>query len=148
LQALLDGFVGQTANPYAARFATEDRAFIRNQAYKSTQTIADKDRERDDLFLYIKSFIESHLYCPIAAKKTAAQELDFALTPYREAHKRPYDGETAQIASFITVQPTLLTSPRWDSPKPCKTSNGATKSLTPSTPDAPPTRKNAFRLTT
>lgn len=86
---------------YVSLFEQEDVAFIQNQAYEATKEIEDKDKVRDDLFLYIKQTIESDLRCPLADKKAAAGKLSFALNPYRSANSRPYAENTAQITNFV-----------------------------------------------
>lgn len=86
---------------YAALFAQEDTAFIQNQAYEATKEVEAKDRERDDLFLYVKQTIDSNMYCPVANKKEAAQKLAFALKPYRSANTKPFAENTAQITNFV-----------------------------------------------
>ena len=93
--------IGALRETYASLFADEDTAFIQNQAYESTKEVEEKDRTRDELFLYIKQTIDSNLLCPLAHKKSAALKLDFALTPYRTANSRPYAENTAQITNFV-----------------------------------------------
>lgn len=93
--------IGQLRQTYASLFADEDTAFIQNQAYEATKEIEEKDRTRDELFLYVKQTIDSNLLCPLAAKKSAARKLSFALTPYRSANNRPYAENTAQITNFV-----------------------------------------------
>lgn len=75
--------IGALREIYANLFKDEDTAFIQNQAYESTKEVEEKDKIRDDLFLYIKQTIESDLRCPLADKKAAAVKLEFALTPYQ-----------------------------------------------------------------
>lgn len=87
---------------YATLFEEEDAAFVRNQSYESTKEIEAKDRVRDDLFVYAKQIISSNLLCPVADKKAAAQKLTYALTPYRQANKRPYAENTAQISNLVS----------------------------------------------
>lgn len=92
--------IGQLRQTYASLFADEDTAFIQNQAYEATKEIENKDKVRDDLFLYIKQTIDSNLRCPLADKKDAAGNLSFALNPYRSANSRPYAENTAQITNL------------------------------------------------
>lgn len=86
---------------YVALFQQEDTAFIQNQAYEATKEIESKDRERDDLFLYVKQTIDSNMYCPVANKKEAAGKLTFILTPYRSANTKPFAENTAQMTNFV-----------------------------------------------
>lgn len=86
---------------YAALFQKENTAFIQNKAYEATKEIEAKDRERDELFLYVKQTIDSNLYCPVADKKAAAQRLQFVLKPYRSANTRPFAENTAQVSNFV-----------------------------------------------
>lgn len=93
--------IGTLRETYASLFEQEDVAFIQNQAYEATKEVEEKDKVRDDLFLYIKQTIESDLRCPLADKKAAAEKLSFALNPYRSANSRPYAENTAQITNFV-----------------------------------------------
>lgn len=87
---------------YETLFQKEDEAFIQNRAYASTQEIEAKDRERDELFLYVKQTIDTNQYCPVADKKEAAQKLAFVLKPYRSANKKPFAENTAQVTNFVS----------------------------------------------
>lgn len=86
---------------YVALFDKENTAFIQNRAYESTKEIEAKDRERDDLFLYIKQTVDSNLYCPVATKKAAAEKLVFAMKPYRSANSKALTENTAQVANLV-----------------------------------------------
>lgn len=86
---------------YAALFDKENAAFIQNRAYESTKEVEAKDRERDDLFLYVKQTIDSNMYCPVANKKTAAEKLYFAMKPYRSANTKAFAENTAQITNLV-----------------------------------------------
>lgn len=86
---------------YLALFQQEDIAFIQNQAYEATKEIEMKDRERDELFIYVKQTIDSNVYCPVANKKQAAQKLTFGLKPYRSANTKAFAENTAQITNFV-----------------------------------------------
>lgn len=86
---------------YAALFDKENTAFIQNRAYESTKDVEAKDRERDDLFLYIKQTVDSNLYCPVAAKKAAAEKLSFAMKPYRSANSKAFAENTAQVTNLV-----------------------------------------------
>lgn len=86
---------------YVALFDKENTAFIQNRAYESTKEIEAKDRERDDLFLYIKQTVDSNLYCPVANKKAAAEKLAFAMKPYRSANTKAFAENTAQVTNLV-----------------------------------------------
>ena len=86
---------------YVALFDKENTAFIQNRSYDSTKEIEAKDRERDDLFLYIKQTVDSNLYCPIANKKSAAEKLAFAIKPYRLANSKAFSENTAQVTNLV-----------------------------------------------
>ena len=86
---------------YVALFEKENAAFIQNRAYESTKDVEAKDRERDDLFLYIKQTVDSNLYCPVANKKAAAEKLSFALKPYRSANTKAFAENTAQVTNLV-----------------------------------------------
>ena len=86
---------------YVVLFDKENTAFIQNRAYESTKEIEAKDRERDDLFLYIKQTVDSNLYCPVANKKAAAEKLAFAMKPYRSANSKAFAENTAQVTNLV-----------------------------------------------
>ena len=86
---------------YVALFDKENTAFIQNRAYESTKEIEAKDRERDDLFLYVKQTVDSNLYCPVATKKAAAEKLAFAMKPYRSANSKAFAENTAQVTNLV-----------------------------------------------
>lgn len=86
---------------YVALFEKENAAFIQNRAYESTKDVEAKDRERDDLFLYIKQTVDSNLYCPVANKKAAAEKLSFAMKPYRSANTKAFAENTAQVTNLV-----------------------------------------------
>lgn len=86
---------------YAALFQKENTVFIQNKAYEATKEIEAKDRERDELFLYVKQTIDSNLYCPVTSKKAAAQKLQFVLKPYRSANTKPFVENTAQVSNLV-----------------------------------------------
>lgn len=86
---------------YVALFDKENAAFIQNRAYESTKEIGAKDRERDDLFLYIKQTVDSNLHCPVATKKAAAEKLAFAMKPYRSANSKAFAENTAQVTNLV-----------------------------------------------
>lgn len=93
--------IGTLRETYLSLFKQEDTAFIQNQTYEATKEIEEKDKMRDDLFLYVKQTIESNLRCPLADKKAAAEKLSFVLNPYRSANSRPYAENTAQVTNFV-----------------------------------------------
>ena len=86
---------------YVALFDKENTAFIQNRAYESTKEIEAKDRERDDLFLYVKQTVDSNFYCPVATKKAAAEKLAFAMKPYRSANTKAFAENTAQVTNLV-----------------------------------------------
>ena len=86
---------------YAALFDKENTAFIQNRAYESTKEVEAKDRVRDELFLYVKQTVDSNLYCPVAAKKAAAEKLSFAMKPYRSANSKAFAENTAQVTNLV-----------------------------------------------
>ena len=86
---------------YVALFEKENAAFIQNRAYESTKDVEAKDRERDDLFLYIKQTVDSNLYCPVANKKATAEKLSFAMKPYRSANTKAFAENTAQVTNLV-----------------------------------------------
>ena len=86
---------------YVVLFEKENAAFIQNRAYESTKDVEAKDRERDDLFLYIKQTVDSNLYCPVATKKAAAEKLAYVMKPYRSANTKAFAENTAQVTNLV-----------------------------------------------
>lgn len=93
--------IDRLRSDYVALFDKENTAFIQNRAYESTKEIEAKDRERDDLFLYVKQTVDSNLYCPVATKKAAAEKLAFAMKPYRSANTKAFAENTAQVTNLV-----------------------------------------------
>ena len=88
---------------YAALFKNEDDLYAQLKAYELTQDLDAKDRVRDEIYIYVKQTVAAHLYSPIPAKKTAAQKLDFALTPYKHADKKPAAENTALVTNALQM---------------------------------------------
>lgn len=87
---------------YADLFRREDEAFIQSRALEATPEVEEKDRVRDEIFLYLVQTVEASLFCPLADKKAAAQKLQFAIKPYRQAASKPYAENTAQVTNLVT----------------------------------------------
>jgi hypothetical protein len=86
---------------YEKLFRKEDEAFTRNRAFEETKDIQAADQKRDELFFFIKRFIENMKYNPDHQLKVAGLNLDEALEPYRNAHRKSFQENTVLIDSFI-----------------------------------------------
>ena len=86
---------------YEKLFKKEDEAFTRNRAFEETKEVQAADKKRDELFFFIKRFIENMKYNPDPAIKEAGKDLDKALEPYRNAHRKSLHENTALLDSFI-----------------------------------------------
>jgi hypothetical protein len=86
---------------YEKLFRKEDEAFTRNRAFEETKDIQAADQKRDELFYFIKRFIENMKYNPDPALKAAGRSLDEALEPYRNAHRKSFQENTLMIDSFV-----------------------------------------------
>ncbi|MDR1938064.1 MAG: DUF6261 family protein [Tannerellaceae bacterium] len=86
---------------YEKLFRKEDEAFTRNRAFEETKDIQAADQKRDELFFFIKRFIENMKYNPDPVLKAAGHNLDEVLEPYRNAHRKSFQENTAQIDSFV-----------------------------------------------
>jgi glutamate synthase domain-containing protein 2 len=86
---------------YEKLFRKEDEAFTRNRAFEETKDIQAADQKRDELFFFIKRFIENMKYNPDPQLKAAGINLDEALEPYRNAHRKSFQENTVLIDSFI-----------------------------------------------
>lgn len=54
---------------YADLFKREDDLYLQARAYEETQAMNEKDRERDDLYIYIKQMVAAMLYSPVPEKR-------------------------------------------------------------------------------
>lgn len=88
---------------YADLFKREDDLYMQARAYEETQAMNEKDRERDDLFIYIKQMVATMLYSPVPEKKIAAQKIDFQMRPYKDAASKPAAENTAQVTNCLQV---------------------------------------------
>jgi glutamate synthase domain-containing protein 2 len=86
---------------YEKLFRKEDEAFTRNRAFEETKDIQIADQKRDELFFFIKRFIENMKYNPDPQLKAAGINLDEALEPYRNAHRKSFQENTLLIDSFV-----------------------------------------------
>ncbi len=86
---------------YEKLFRKEDEAFMRNRGFEETKEIQAADHKRDELFFFIKRFIENMKYNPDPHVKEAGKELDKALDPYRNAHRKSLQENTILMDSFI-----------------------------------------------
>jgi hypothetical protein len=86
---------------YERIFRKEDEAFTRNRAFEETKDIQAADQKRDELFYFIKRFIENMNYNPDPVLKAAGRSLDEALEPYRNAHRKSFQENTVLIDSFV-----------------------------------------------
>ena len=86
---------------YEKLFRKESEAFTRNRAFEETKEIQAADQKRDELFFFIKRFIENMKYNPDPVLKSAGRNLDEALEPYRNAHRKSFQENTQLIDSFV-----------------------------------------------
>lgn len=86
---------------YQALFDTENMCYLQNRSYQNTAELETADKKRDDYFLYIAQTISTGKLCPTEAKRNAAIQLDYALSPYRKAPRMNYVSNTAAVKDFI-----------------------------------------------
>jgi hypothetical protein len=86
---------------YEKLFRKEDEAFTRNRAFDETKDIQAADQKRDELFFFIKRFIENMKYNPDPQLKTAGTHLDELLESYRNAHRKSFQENTMMIDAFV-----------------------------------------------
>jgi hypothetical protein len=86
---------------YEKLFKKEDDAFSRDRAFEETKDIQAADRKRDELFFFIKRFIENMRYNPDPALRSAGRDLDEVLSPYRNAHRKSFKDNTIMVESFV-----------------------------------------------
>lgn len=88
-------------NTYKELFDTENECYLSNKNYMETPEIEAADKKRDDLFLYISQTIGTNVRCPVESKAAAATRLNFYLTPYRNAPRKSYAENTAEVKDFV-----------------------------------------------
>lgn len=87
---------------YATLFQKEDEAFVMARALSGTADVEQKDAVRDELSIYICLSVEAKRYSPIATEREAATRIYIAISPYRQAHQRPYAENTALVTNMVT----------------------------------------------
>ena len=93
--------IGFLRDTYQSVFAIENDCYLQNHSYKDTPAVEASDRKRDDLFRYVAQTISTGKLCPIEAKRTAAETLDYVLSPYRNAPTLNYASNTAAVSDFV-----------------------------------------------
>lgn len=86
---------------YAALFQKEDEAFVTARALSGTADVEQKDAARDELSIYVCLTVEAKRYSPVAAEREAAMRLYASISPYRQAHQRPYAENTALVTNMV-----------------------------------------------
>lgn len=86
---------------YQALYDTENICYLQNRSFQNTAEMETADKKRDDYFLYIAQTINTGKLCPIETKRNAAIQLDYVLSPYREAPRMNYSSNTAAVRDFI-----------------------------------------------
>lgn len=86
------GSLLETMNDIVAQSRTSDR----------TAELADTDKQRDDLVVYLFNSIRTRKTSPVAAEKLAATSLYNALKPYVGCYRSPAQQETVQIKGLLT----------------------------------------------
>lgn len=87
--------------PYVAKYLIEDEVYKTNVGYASTKSISEKNKERSEIFLYLKTEIENGTRLRSADKRAAAELLSFVLKPYRSADRKSYMEYTSEVYSLI-----------------------------------------------
>lgn len=86
---------------YQALFNAENDCYLQNRTYQNTAEIEAADKKRDEIFLYISQTITTGKLCPIEIKRKAAIQLDYVLSPYRDAPRLNYASNTAAVTDFV-----------------------------------------------
>lgn len=89
-------------NEYAALFQKEDEAFVQSRALTGTADVEQKDAARDSLYIYLCQMVDTKCYSPLPAEKAAAERLTIRISPYRQAHTKPYAENTALVTNLVT----------------------------------------------
>jgi hypothetical protein len=86
---------------YERLLEKEEEAFMRHRSFEETKEIQAADRKRDELFCFIKRFIENMKYNPDPELKACADILNQALILYRNAHRKSFEENTEMVDLFI-----------------------------------------------
>ncbi|MDR1880543.1 MAG: DUF6261 family protein [Tannerellaceae bacterium] len=86
---------------YERLFRKEEEAFMRHRSFEETKDIQAADQKRDELFCFIKRFIENMKYNPDPELKAGAEVLNRALALYRNAHRKSFEENTDMVDRFI-----------------------------------------------
>lgn len=87
---------------YAELFAREDAAFAISRGLASTADIETKDEARDRITRYLFQMIEAKRLSPVEAESKAAESVTVKISPYRNAHLKPYAQNTAEVANMVS----------------------------------------------
>lgn len=85
---------------YVDRFQVMRAIFVPEKGYKSTKAVEEADAKRDEAFLFLKQSVEVNRLSPVAAKRTAAEELSYIFNRHRGANEAPYAQNTAIITNL------------------------------------------------
>jgi hypothetical protein len=86
---------------YEKLFKKEDEAYTRKRSFEETKDIQAAGNKRDEVFFFIRRFIENMNYNPDATLKNAGKLLEDAMEPYRNAHRKSFNENTSLIDTFI-----------------------------------------------
>lgn len=87
---------------YSDLFRKEDEIYMYNSTEDLTKEVKEKDKVRDSYFSYLKAEVSANLICPVAERKAAAEKLNQAIKPYRDANYRPLRENTGLIRNLVS----------------------------------------------
>ncbi|GHV47773.1 hypothetical protein FACS1894181_01920 [Bacteroidia bacterium] len=86
---------------YEKLFKKEDEAYTRKRAFEETKDIQAANQKRDEVFFFIRRFIDNMKYNPDPVMKNAGKILDDTIEPYRNAHRKSFQENTSMVDSFV-----------------------------------------------
>jgi hypothetical protein len=86
---------------YEKLFKKESESINRKRSFEETKDIQAAARKREEVFMFIKRFIENMTRNPDPAFKNAAVILDNAIEPYRNVTRKSFKDSSKLIEKFI-----------------------------------------------
>lgn len=86
---------------YTALFQKEDEVFVTTRTLTGTADVEQADAARDNLSIYLCQMVDTKCYSPLPDEKAAAERLTLRISPYRQAHTKPYAENTALVTNLV-----------------------------------------------
>ena len=96
------GIEAEVQEEYETLLGTMNDIVAQSRISDHTAELADVDKQRDDLVVYLFNSIRNKKSSPVAAEKSAATSLYNVLKPYVGCYRSPSQQETVQIRGLLT----------------------------------------------